>query len=380
MNLPSVIEFFAGSGLVTEGLANHCDVIWANDISAKKSLIYTANHSDSHFLLEDIVNINGSDLEDCDISWASFPCQDLSLAGKMKGLKAERSGMFWEWLRIMDEMVSAPSILCLENVIGLLSSRNSEDYLILHRALADRGYRVGPMVLDALGWVPQSRRRVFIVAVKHHVDTLAHEDVAPNWLHPKVLTRATSRLVDFSSLVWWRMVAPAPRAAKIEDLLDWDEACFDEERARKLMGLIPPAHRKQMERQASLSSRMAFPGYRRTRNGKQVLELRFDHISGCLRTAEGGSSKQFLILWQSGDWSARLLTPREAARLMGAPEGYILGKTYNESYNAMGDAVVVPVVSHLAKYLLNPIASSSRKNHKSTHDVGTKTQRFRLHA
>ena len=98
-----------------------------------------------------------------------------------------------------------------------------------------------------------------------------------------------------------------------------------------------------------------FPGYRRTRNGKQVLELRFDNLSGCLRTAEGGSSRQFLILHDRGDWKARLITPVEAARLMGAPEKYKLSASYNESYNAMGDAVVVPVVKHLVDHLLVPL-------------------------
>ena len=121
------------------------------------------------------------------------------------------------------------------------------------------------------------------------------------------------------------------------------------------MSLIAPRHQELLNR-LPLTSRAVFPGYRRTRNGKQVLELRFDNTSGCLRTAEGGSSRQFLILHDHGKWDARLITTREAARLMGAPEKFRLSPSYNEAYNAMGDAVVVPIVKHLVDHLLVPLA------------------------
>ena len=116
----------------------------------------------------------------------------------------------------------------------------------------------------------------------------------------------------------------------------------------------------------SSGTRTAFPGYRRTRNGKQVLELRFDNLSGCLRTAEGGSSCQFLLLHDAGEWKARLITAREAARLMGAPERYQLSRSYHESYNAMGDAVVVPVVKHLVDHLLVPLATTCNVHAQKT--------------
>ncbi|MFU8828499.1 MAG: DNA cytosine methyltransferase, partial [Phycisphaerales bacterium] len=66
-----------------------------------------------------------------DIVWASFPCQDLSLAGKMGGLAASRSGLLWEWLRVLDEMPSKPPVLALENVVGLLSANGGQDYRLL---------------------------------------------------------------------------------------------------------------------------------------------------------------------------------------------------------------------------------------------------------
>jgi DNA (cytosine-5)-methyltransferase 1 len=99
-----------------------------------------------------------------------------------------------------------------------------------------------------------------------------------------------------------------------------------------------------------------FPGYKRTRDGKQVLELRFDSRAGCLRTPQGGSSRQFFVLCRDGDRFTRLVTVREAARLMGVRDSYKVIGSYNDGYKAMGDGVAVPVVRHLARQLLLPLA------------------------
>lgn len=103
------------------------------------------------------------------MSWASFPCQDLSLAGSLGGIHASRSGLVWEWLRVLDEMTEQPKMLVLENVIGLLSTNKGENYSVLHHALTERDYRCGAIVINASHFVPQSRPRVFIIAVKKAV-------------------------------------------------------------------------------------------------------------------------------------------------------------------------------------------------------------------
>ena len=355
MERPTFIDFFAGSGLVTQGARHACTPVWANDICAKKAAIYTANHGASHFQLGSIEHIEGGALPEGDIVWASFPCQDISLAGKMGGLSASRSGLFWEWLRVLDGMHCKPKVLALENVLGLLSAKGGEDFRLVYHALRERGYRVGPMVLDARLWVPQSRPRVFVVAVQEDVDTSSLEDNGPNWLHPDSVLKAIAPLDD---CVFWFMRRPSGCSKTLTDLIEWDAPVFNEARAKALFSLVSPKHRELLDRLPT-NCRAVFPGYRRTRNGQQVLELRFDDLSGCLRTAEGGSSCQFLLLHNSGKWTARLITPREAMRLMGAPENYRLSASYNESYNAMGDAVVVPVVTHLVDHLLVPLASQT---------------------
>ncbi len=354
---PTFVDFFAGSGLVTQGAKHACTPVWSNDICSKKAASYIANHGDDHFHLGSIEQVSGATIPHGDIVWASFPCQDLSLAGKMGGLAASRSGMFWEWLRVLDEMPVKPTVIALENVVGLLSANGGEDFRLLHQALRERSYKVGPMLLDARLWVPQSRPRVFVVAVLDSIDTTALEDHGPNWLHPEVVLKAIAPLDD---AVFWSMPRPKKRPKTLSEIIDWEAPVFDDQRKRELMSLIAPNHKELLNR-LPLQQRAVFPGYRRTRKGKQTLELRFDNTSGCLRTAEGGSSRQFLILHDQGRWDARLITTREAARLMGAPDNFRLSQSYNEAYSAMGDAVVVPVVKHLVEHLLYPLARQNGK-------------------
>lgn len=99
---------------------------------------------------------------DLDLLCGGFPCQDLSVAGKRRGLAGERSGLFFEFARIADEF--RPRWLLVENVPGLLSSADGRDFAIVLRTLGDLGYGLAWRVLDARFFgVPQRRRRVFIV-------------------------------------------------------------------------------------------------------------------------------------------------------------------------------------------------------------------------
>jgi DNA (cytosine-5)-methyltransferase 1 len=89
-------EFFAGSGLVAYGLKGMFRPVWSNDICPGKAAVYQSNFESAHFILDDIKNISGVALPEAHLSWASFPCQDLSLAGTIGGIDAKRSGLVWE--------------------------------------------------------------------------------------------------------------------------------------------------------------------------------------------------------------------------------------------------------------------------------------------
>jgi DNA (cytosine-5)-methyltransferase 1 len=342
-------EFFAGSGLVAYGLKCIFSPLWANDISEKKAAVYSANFKSDHFVLEDIKNIKGADLPYAHLSWASFPCQDVSLAGSLGGIDASRSGLVWEWLRILREMPAPPAVLLIENVAGLLSSNKGQSYAKLHHALLELGYKSGAMLIDAVHFIPQSRPRVFIIAVRNDV-AIPQEltDTAPNWLHNKAAVNLGKVLPEW---IWWRAEKPPKRRTHLTDIIDL-AAPYDKD---DVLRLISPRHKEKLD---SMENAVA-TGYRRTRSGKQCLELRFDGIAGCLRTPEGGSSKQFLIVKRGDELNARLLTPRETARLMGTPDSFVLPDTYNDGYKAMGDAVVLPVVTFIGESFLTKLAEAA---------------------
>jgi len=355
----SYLEFFAGSGLVAQGLKGHFRAVWANDICSKKAAVYTANHGDKHFHLGSITEIKGTTIPNSSLAWASFPCQDLSLAGLTEGIHGLRSGLVWEWLRIIGEMPSPPPVLVAENVSGLVSSAGGSHYRTLHKALSQMGYIVGAMLLDAARWVPQSRPRVFVVAVQagRPIPPML-VGTAPNWLHPDSVCKAAAGL---SGWVWWKMPEPPSRKQNLSDVVEWDAPSSDATTDSRNISLISPRHRERLN-QLPITNHFAAPGYKRTRNGKQVLELRFDDLSGCLRTPHGGSSRQVIVIKENGKLKSRLLTIREAARLMGAPEPYKIPGSYNDGYRAMGDAVAVPVAEWLAKHLLSPLANANEQH------------------
>lgn len=349
---PSCLEFFAGSGLVAYALKPYFKTAWANDICEKKAAVYTANHGKKHFQIGSITEVSGINLPASALSWASFPCQDLSLAGLTAGIHGERSGLVWEWLRIIDEMEDAPPLLVAENVTGLVSVDGGSHYRILHEALRSRDYTVGAVVLDAIRWVPQSRPRVFVIAVKKGAQIPAGlMATEPTWMHTSAVVKAAKGLEDW---VWWNMPIPPKRRNDLVNLIEWDAECDDTETTQRNLALIPERHREKLNR----SDVFAAPGYKRTRSKQQVLELRFDGVAGCLRTPKGGSSRQFLVLKREGRFATRLLTVRETARLMGAPESFKLPGSYNDGYKAMGDAVAVPVARYLAQHLLHPLWQS----------------------
>jgi DNA (cytosine-5)-methyltransferase 1 len=134
---------------------------------------------------------------------------------------------------------------------------------------------------------------------------------------------------------------------------------------RRLLSLMSNINRRKVEDAKRAGGRRVGGVYKRTRkdeDGKraQRAEVRFDDVAGCLRTPVGGSSRQTLIIIEEGQIHSRLLSPREAARLMGLPESYVLPKNYNEAYHLTGDGVVVPVVHHLAAHLLEPLLASTK--------------------
>lgn len=362
------LEFFAGSGLVRLGLEPEFQTVWANDNSKKKAAVYNAN-SPTPIELGPIEVVDGGVLPSSELAWASFPCQDLSLAGNLTGIgRGTRSGLFWEWLRVVDELTAQgrrPPILAAENVVGFLAANNGEHFVQAYQALKSRGYRVGAIVSDARWFLPQSRPRAFVVAVSREIAIADHVDSGPSKpFHSEVVVRA-AKIVNDSEWVWWRLPSPSGAVPSFADFCERDAECDSPVKTRELLAMLSSANQRKLDTAVSSGECLVGTGYRRTRPdacGRKVqrLELRFDGLAGCLRTPEGGSSRQVVVIVDRGRVRTRLMTVRECARLMGAPDTFKIPGSYNDGYRAMGDAVAVPVVRWLTRHLLAPLAAQAR--------------------
>lgn len=378
--MPAFYEFFAGGGMARAGLGDGWTCLFANDIDPKKGAAYTANWGDDHLLIRDIGKVETCQiLPGADLAWASFPCQDLSLAGDGAGLKGERSGTFWPFWKLvkqLNDQERGPQIVVLENVCGALSSHDGKDFAAIGAAFAGADYRFGALVMDAVHFVPQSRPRLFIVGIRSDAQiperlTIAKPD--KHW-HPAQLVTAYEKLSRRSKAawVWWNLPAPPAREATFSDLIE-DEpegvAWHTAAETRRLLALMSPLHREKVAQARRLGRRIVGGVYKRMREDKngmrvQRAEIRFDDIAGCLRTPRGGSSRQSILVVDGDRVRSRLLSPREAVRLMGLPDSYLLPSKYNDAYHLAGDGVVVPVVRFLAQHLLEPIIAADQEGER----------------
>ena len=135
---------------------------------------------------------------------------------------------------------------------------------------------------------------------------------------------------------------------------------FSKEYTQQLLAKMSDLNRAKLHQAKRTKRRMVGALYRRTRQGVQRAEIRFDGMSGCLRTPAGGSSRQIILVVDGPSVRARLISSRETARLMGLPDTYTLPENYNEAYHLTGDGVVVPVVRHLAQHIFEPVLNSSK--------------------
>ncbi|MCA1777960.1 MAG: DNA cytosine methyltransferase [Xanthomonadaceae bacterium] len=235
------------------------------------------------------------------------------------------------------------------------------------------GYRVGALVIDAKEFLPQSRPRLFIVGTLQNMtlpDELHAETPHPAW-HPRSLIKSVSSMPSdlLEAWVWWQMPMPESRTAHLIDLIEHEPEgvkWHTPQKTEQLLEMMSPLHQRKVQAAQRIGKVVVGTIYRRSRpNGQtksvQRAEVRFDGTAGCLRTPSGGSSRQTIILIEGKSIQTRLLSPREAARLMGLPETYQLPKRYNDAYHLAGDGLAVPVVDHLARHLLAPIVDHHLK-------------------
>jgi len=357
-------EFFAGIGLMRMGLElSGWKVAFANDIDPAKEEAYKRHFKDeqSHFHLGDIHSLPKELIPTVSLATASFPCTDLSHAGRRQGLEGKQSSAFWGFIRVLREMGNRkPPFVLLENVVGFLTSKDGRDFHDALVALNKLGYAVDPFIVDAKHFVPQSRVRLFILGkLRTEVNIVEEKQLAfyQNEIRPRKLAEF---ICDHPEIDWdLSDLPPLPKSPLtlsdiVENIPDKSGLWWSKERVDYLLNQTFDRHRFLIEEAKGKRKTTYFTAFRRVREGKSMAEIRSDGIAGCLRTPKGGSAKQILLRVGNGKISVRLLSPRECARLMGADDYNISGNSDQDLFG-FGDAVCVPVVSWIAENYLNPL-------------------------
>jgi DNA (cytosine-5)-methyltransferase 1 len=357
-------EFFAGIGLMRLGLERESwKAVFANDIELEKYQMYQYHFRDaaSHYIVDDVHKLQEKCVPAVALATASFPCNDLSLAGMRSGLGGRHSSAFWGFIRIIEEMGDRkPPLVLLENVAGFLTSHGGRDFQVALLALNRLGYSVDAMIIDAERFVPQSRIRLFVIGLLQNGRGAWEIREPQAFYESDVRPRALARFIlEHPEIAWHIRNMPnlPERNALLSDILDdlSENSSFwwNSKRTDYLVNQMSDKHRSRL--QDMLKARKWSYGtvFRRMRKGRSMAELRTDDVAGCLRTPRGGSGRQILVKAGYGKVKARLLTPQECARLMGANE-FIINAPLNQALFGFGDAVCVPVISWIARYYLNP--------------------------
>lgn len=372
---PQALEFFAGIGLARLGLEEAgFHVAWSNDIDHAKCQMYRnqfGNNEQEHTLIEgDMGELHGSDLpHNISIAWGSSPCTDISLAGTRTGLNGKQSSAFWQYIRLLEEMGNnRPPVAVLENVAGLATSHSGEDIAAAVSAFNQLGYSVDALSIDARRFVPQSRPRLFLVGLTNPPEgSQANSPLRPDWLQ---------QVFADTSLRMHRAVLPEPPEPLMAGFGMYAEEMSDDDSRwwpkGKLTAFLDSLSAVQSERVMKLKDNPFISyrtAYRRTRNGKPTWEVRADDISGCLRTARGGSSRQAVVRLGKGSTAVRWMTPKEYAALMGASHYNLNGLRTTQALFGFGDAVAVPVVEWLGEHYFMPALRGTLDKAKQQHEL-----------
>jgi DNA (cytosine-5)-methyltransferase 1 len=359
----TVAEFFAGIGLMRLGLDRQgWTTAFANDIDPQKHAMYRGHFGDDpHFVPADIHALPVERVPTVTLATASFPCNDLSLAGGRQGLAGRHSSAFWGFIRILEEMgARRPPLTLIENVTGFLTAHGGADFHAALGALNRLGYQVDAFILDAARFTPQSRQRLFVVGTQAAAEGAWRVDpLGPSATRPPALVDFIRAHQDIAWAVRGLPEPPesGPRLESIlEDLPDDAPAWWSPARATYLLNQMSPRHRALADAMIAGEEDRYGAVFRRMRGGRSMAELRVDGRAGCLRTPRGGSGRQILVKAGRGRFAARLITAREAARLQGADD-YRIEATLNQALFGFGDAVCVPVIAWIAEYYLNPLVN-----------------------
>ena len=287
----------------------------------------------------DIRKLTGQDIAklDVDLFTYSFPCQDLSLAGKGAGMKKgdqTRSGLLWEVERIMDEVneidsEKLPKYLLMENVDTILSSKYINDYNLWKEKLKDLGYTTFDGVLDARDFgVPQRRCRCYAISIRNYNGKYTKE----------------SPSLDIAEIIY-KHYKPVPMPHLSEFIMD----DYSNPKYKLEADEAQPPHTPYRYKMWDMNKRLF-------ENGKYQYDYAFTLMTKQDRIPNAG----MLEYKENPGKIYRMLSPRECFLLMGfSHEDYErvleLGTTRERRYRQPGNSIVVNVLEQIFRIFIKEI-------------------------
>lgn len=364
------IELFAGIGLIHEALRPlGWEAALANDNDPKKIRAYKANYPEVPFSDRDVRVLDLCEYPAARLVTASFPCIDLSQAGNRQGLNGEHSSLVRTFLEKVSQLAKCgkkPEFLLVENVPNLLSIHDGAALEEILRTMAELNYGFDVVQVDAKHFTPQSRNRVFIVAVDLKRHLLRRRPFPNDHLRRHKLAEAYRRNPQ---LPWFFFDFPhlPSRELSLRDIMERvpenSLAWWDKEQADYFWSLVEHDHKLKLEALLEGGRSHVFTAVRRLRRRRkreQIFNVRFDGLASCLRTPGGGSSTQYVVVIKDGLLRGRRLTALEAARLQGvclpeySPDFTLTGSETDVRF-AFGDAVCVPAVRWVVEHSIEQL-------------------------
>ncbi len=310
-------SLFAGMGGIDIAFEKAgAKVIWANEIDKYACVTYRLNFPKCRLIEGDVQTINPTELDDVDIITAGFPCQSFSSVGLGAGFDDPRGNLFFEIARIVKE--KKPRVIFLENVANLEKHDEGKTFSIIHATLCDLGYyyiKYNVMNAKEYGNLPQQRNRIYIVAFKNIEDMNDFEFPVP--------VKLKKTAFDFFE------------KTKMPDKYYLDNHW----KAKQIFETVQKDYI-----------------YRFTDWG-----ISKGPIGICPTLLAAMGSRFERIPFFKDDYSIRLLTPRECARLQGFPEDYKFPDKYEKQvYKQIGNSVAVPVVERIAKNIINALKKNDQ--------------------
>ena len=308
----TVGSMFAGIGGICYAFkTSGFEIVWANEIDKYACKTYRLNFGDSYLIGGDIQKIDANTIPKFDILTAGFPCQTFSSVGLLQGFDDPRGNLFFETARVINSV--KPRIVFLENVANLLKHDDGRTFEVIKKTLEDLNYHVTYQVMNAkqYGNIPQQRNRIYIVAFKYKKDLERFE--FPEMI-PLTKTafdlffkeRQPDKYYMNGHRMWDRMMEYMDDRRRVYRFTDWGLS-------RGMEGICPT-----------------------------------------LLAAMGSRFERIPFFYD--DFSVRLMTPRECARLQGFPDSYILpSENEKQVYKQIGNSVCVPVVERIVNNIANAL-------------------------